>query len=105
MAHLFGDAEFWVLLAVVVFLIIVWKPGRRAIIGALDARAQRIKQELDAARNLARRRSRRLRPIGKDSRKVRPRRSRSSPMPRKRPSGLRPNHYGISTKRCAAGKS
>ena len=52
MAHLFGDAEFWVLLAVVVFLIIVWKPGRRAIIGALDARAQRIKQELDAARNL-----------------------------------------------------
>ena len=52
MAHLFGDAEFWVLLAVVVFLIIVWKPGRRSIIGALDARAQRIKQELDAARNL-----------------------------------------------------
>ena len=52
MVHLFADAEFWVLLAVVVFLIIVWKPGRRAIIGALDARAQRIKQELDAARNL-----------------------------------------------------
>jgi F-type H+-transporting ATPase subunit b len=52
MAHLFGDAEFWVLLAVVIFLIIVWKPGKRAVIGALDARAQRIRQELDAARNL-----------------------------------------------------
>jgi F-type H+-transporting ATPase subunit b len=52
MAHLFGDAEFWVLVAVVIFLIIVWKPAKRAVIGALDARAVRIRQELDAARNL-----------------------------------------------------
>jgi F-type H+-transporting ATPase subunit b len=52
MAHLFGDAEFWVLLAVVIFLIIVWKPGKRAVIGALDARAERIRQELEAAHNL-----------------------------------------------------
>ena len=52
MLHLFGDAEFWVLLAVVIFLVLVWKPGRRAIVGALDARAERIRQELDAARGL-----------------------------------------------------
>jgi F-type H+-transporting ATPase subunit b len=52
MAHLFGDPEFWVLLAVAIFLIVVWKPMRRAVIGALDSRATRIRQELDAARNL-----------------------------------------------------
>jgi F-type H+-transporting ATPase subunit b len=52
MAHLFGDPEFWVLLAVVIFLIVVWKPMRRAVVGALDSRAERIRQELEAARNL-----------------------------------------------------
>ncbi len=52
MGHLFGDPEFWVLLAVVIFAVAVWKPARRAIIGALDSRAERIRQELDAARNL-----------------------------------------------------
>jgi F-type H+-transporting ATPase subunit b len=52
MAHIFGDPEFWVLLAVVIFLIVVWKPMRRAVVGALDSRAERIRQELDAARNL-----------------------------------------------------
>jgi len=52
MAHLFGDPEFWVLLAVVIFLIVVWKPTRRAVVGALDSRAERIRQELEAARNL-----------------------------------------------------
>jgi len=40
MAHLFADPEFWVLLAVVVFVIAVWKPGKRAIIGAIDSRGQ-----------------------------------------------------------------
>jgi F-type H+-transporting ATPase subunit b len=52
MAHLFAEPEFWVLVAVVVFVILVWKPGKRAIIGALDSRAERIRQELEAARNL-----------------------------------------------------
>lgn len=52
MAHLFSDAEFWVLLAVVVFFIVVWRPGKRAIIGALDGRSERIRHELDAARGL-----------------------------------------------------
>ena len=52
MSHLFGDPEFWVLLAVAIFLVVVWKPLRRAVVGALDARAERIRQELEAARNL-----------------------------------------------------
>jgi F-type H+-transporting ATPase subunit b len=52
MAHLFGDPEFWVLLAVVIFVIGVWKPARRTLIGALDARALRIREELGAAANL-----------------------------------------------------
>jgi F-type H+-transporting ATPase subunit b len=48
----FGDPEFWVLIAVVVFVVGVWKPARRSIIGALDARAVRIRDELDTARRL-----------------------------------------------------
>ena len=52
MPRLFGDPEFWVLLAVAVFFVVVWKPGTRAIFGALDSRAQRIGEELDAAANL-----------------------------------------------------
>jgi F-type H+-transporting ATPase subunit b len=52
MLQLFGDPEFWVLLAVAVFFVVVWKPGKRAIFGALDTRAQRIREELDAAANL-----------------------------------------------------
>ena len=31
MIHLFADPEFWVLLAVVVFAAIVWKPVRRVV--------------------------------------------------------------------------
>ena len=50
--HLFAEAEFWVLLAVVLFIIGVWKPAGRWITGTLDARAVRIRDELDAARRL-----------------------------------------------------
>jgi F-type H+-transporting ATPase subunit b len=50
--HLFGEPEFWVLLAVVLFVIGVWKPARRAILGRLDARAVRIRDELETARRL-----------------------------------------------------
>jgi F-type H+-transporting ATPase subunit b len=52
MDHLFHEAEFWVLLAVVIFIIVVWKPARRAIVGALDSRALRIREEIGAAANL-----------------------------------------------------
>jgi F-type H+-transporting ATPase subunit b len=50
--HLFAEAEFWVLIAVVLFIVGVWKPAGRWITGALDARAARIRDELDAARRL-----------------------------------------------------
>ena len=50
--HLFAEPEVWVLLAVVLFVIGVWKPARRAILGALDARAVRIRDELEMARRL-----------------------------------------------------
>ena len=50
--HLFTEPEVWVLIAVVLFIVGVWKPARRSIIGALDARAARIRDELDAARRL-----------------------------------------------------
>ena len=52
MMPLFGDPEFWVLIAVVVFVVGVWKPARKAILGGLDARGVRIRDELDAARRL-----------------------------------------------------
>jgi F-type H+-transporting ATPase subunit b len=50
--ELFSDPEFYVLLAVAIFFIVVWKPMRRAVVGALDARAERIRLELEAAHNL-----------------------------------------------------
>jgi len=50
--HFFADPEFWVLLAVVVFAIVVWKPARRAVLGTLDERATRIRGELEEARKL-----------------------------------------------------
>jgi F-type H+-transporting ATPase subunit b len=50
--HLFTEPEFWVLIAVVLFIVVVWKRARQWIIGALDARAARIRDELDAARRL-----------------------------------------------------
>jgi len=52
MAHLLADAEFWVLLAVLIFAAGVWKPARRAVVGMLDQRSMRIEGELDEARRL-----------------------------------------------------
>jgi F-type H+-transporting ATPase subunit b len=50
--HLFADPEFWVLIAAVIFVAAVWKPVSRNVTGALDARAARIRTELDEARRL-----------------------------------------------------
>jgi F-type H+-transporting ATPase subunit b len=52
MIHIFADPEFWVLVAVVIFVALVWKPGRRFLTGGLDARAARISDELATARRL-----------------------------------------------------
>jgi F-type H+-transporting ATPase subunit b len=52
MLHLLADAEFWVLLAVVIFAVAVWKPASRAVTGMLDQRTARIQGELSEARKL-----------------------------------------------------
>jgi F-type H+-transporting ATPase subunit b len=49
---LLHDAEFWFTIAVVIFVVILWKPAKRFLIGGLDARAERIREELAAASNL-----------------------------------------------------
>ena len=46
------EAEFWVLVAAVIFVILVFRPVGRALTGGLDARAARIRAELDEARRL-----------------------------------------------------
>ena len=50
---LLRNAEFWVAVAFVILLLAVWKPVSRALTGALDARAAKIKAELEEARRLA----------------------------------------------------
>ena len=52
MAAIVHDPEFWLTIAVLIFIGVVWKPAKRLLIGGLDARAARIRQELDSARNL-----------------------------------------------------
>ncbi len=52
MPRLFAQPEFWVLVAVLIFVALVWKPGRRSLLGALDDRATRIRDELETARRL-----------------------------------------------------
>jgi len=48
----FRDAEFWVLVAFIIFIgVVVWK-ARGAILGALDGRAARIRAEIDEAQRL-----------------------------------------------------
>ena len=52
MTDLLHDHHFWVLISMVIFVIAVWKPMSRAITGALDERAARIRSELEEARRL-----------------------------------------------------
>ena len=47
------EAEFWVAVAFLVFMAVLWKLGvHRTAVGALDDRSNRIKAELDEARRL-----------------------------------------------------
>jgi F-type H+-transporting ATPase subunit b len=51
--HLLADAEFWVAIAFVLFIAVLFRVGaHRVIIGALDDRSARIKAELDEARRV-----------------------------------------------------
>ncbi len=49
---MFYDPTFWVAVAFVIFVAAVFKPAWKAITGGLDARAERIRQELDEAVHL-----------------------------------------------------
>jgi len=46
------EAEFWVGVGVIIFLAIAWWKGRGAIFGALDAKAIKIRADLDEAARL-----------------------------------------------------
>lgn len=50
--ELLHEFEFWVLVAAVIFVVAVFRPAKRALVGGLDARAARIRGELDEARRL-----------------------------------------------------
>jgi F-type H+-transporting ATPase subunit b len=50
--ELLHEAEFWVLVAAVIFVVAVYKPVSRMLTGGLDAHAARIRAELDEARRL-----------------------------------------------------
>lgn len=52
MSHLLGDPEFWVAVAFVLFIGVLFKTGWGKIAAGLDARAERIKAEIDEARRL-----------------------------------------------------
>jgi len=52
MGALLADATFWVALAFVVVLVALFKPAGKFIVGALDKRTDRIRNDLDEARRL-----------------------------------------------------
>ena len=52
MAHLLSSPEFWVLVAVVILVVVLWRPVKRPLLRGLDTRAERIRAELAAAQGL-----------------------------------------------------
>jgi F-type H+-transporting ATPase subunit b len=50
--RLVHEAEFWFAISVVIFVALLWRPAKRFLIGRLDARAARIRDELGAAHDL-----------------------------------------------------
>lgn len=46
------STTFWVLVASITFVVLVWGKAKGAILGALDARAERIRQEIEQAQAL-----------------------------------------------------
>lgn len=44
--------EFWILVSTVVVFVVLWKPLKNWLVGALDARAERIGAELEEAKKL-----------------------------------------------------
>lgn len=44
--------ELWLLVALILLILCIWKPANKAILGGLDNRAERIRNDLDEARRL-----------------------------------------------------
>ena len=49
---MFSTPEFWVLVAFVIFVALVWKPAGKAISAGLDGHANKVRAELEEARRL-----------------------------------------------------
>ena len=52
MPHFMHDPEFWVLVAAIIFVAVVWRPAKNGIVTTLDQRTARIRAELDEAERL-----------------------------------------------------
>ncbi|MGH7100263.1 MAG: F0F1 ATP synthase subunit B [Stellaceae bacterium] len=52
MPQFLAEPEYYVLLAAIIFVAVLWRRGRQTVIGTLDARGARIREELDSARTL-----------------------------------------------------
>ena len=52
MTEVLQAAEFWALIAFLIFVVAVFKPARRALTGALDQRIDGIRQQVEEAKHL-----------------------------------------------------
>jgi F-type H+-transporting ATPase subunit b len=52
MPHFLSSPEFWVLVAVVITVVVLWRPVKRFVLAGLDARTRRIRAELATAQQL-----------------------------------------------------
>ncbi|HWK46120.1 MAG TPA: F0F1 ATP synthase subunit B [Stellaceae bacterium] len=50
--ELFHDVEFWIAVSFVLAMAVAWQKGKQPILSGLDARATKIKEELEEARRL-----------------------------------------------------
>ena len=48
----FGDPALWVSVGFILLVVAAFKPGKKAVLGALDGRTERIRHNLDEAANL-----------------------------------------------------
>ncbi len=53
MPEFLREPEFWILVSAVALFVVIWKPLKRSLIGSLDARAERLRVELEEARKLS----------------------------------------------------
>jgi len=78
--ELFHDVEFWIALAFIVAVVVLIKKAAPGITGGLDARAARIKEEIEEAKRLRAEAEATLAEYQRKQRRP------SSPAPRKMPS-------------------